>query len=332
MAAPTWNSTAIFLAWDDWGGFYDHEPPPDVDGNGYGLRVPGLVISPYAKQGYIDSQILSFDAYLKFIEDDFLNSQRLDPATDGRPDPRTSVREDAPQLGDLVNDFDFSQTPRLPLFLDPYAVTPGSAGGHADQAPATDISAISAADPSVVKILHPGSSGLGGSVVLEVVGGPTNSLVSVNTLPGDDICSAGPGCKALLTAPDNPNSRWGDVLEPFGASREVTSGTRGVPVTQAATFQDSGASRCQLPAVDRIWPEPPGADLQGLTAAEVDRATDRNHGRSTPDDEFVSDSMSQTTMITEAVAWTDRSVPPARGSAFDGVVSRYPDPRRQRIT
>ncbi len=110
MAGPDWGSTAIFLAWDDWGGFYDHELPPNIDGQGYGFRVPALVISPWAKQGYIDHQILSFDAYLKFIEDDFINSQRLDPATDGRPDPRPSVREDAPILGDLVNDFDFSPT------------------------------------------------------------------------------------------------------------------------------------------------------------------------------------------------------------------------------
>src|SRR5581483_381411 len=72
MQGPEWNSTAIFLAWDDWGGFYDHVAPPSVDENGYGLRVPGLVISPYAKQGFIDHQTLSFDAYLKLIEDDFL--------------------------------------------------------------------------------------------------------------------------------------------------------------------------------------------------------------------------------------------------------------------
>ena len=91
--------------------------PPVVDENGYGLRVPGLVVSPYAKQGYIDHQTLSFDAYLKFIEDDFLNGQRLDPKTDGRPDPRPTVREDVPILGDLSNDFDFSQTPRSPLAL-----------------------------------------------------------------------------------------------------------------------------------------------------------------------------------------------------------------------
>ncbi len=126
MQGPDWSSTAIFLSWDDWGGFYDHVVPPHVDQNGYGLRVPGLVISPYAKQGYIDHQTLSFDAYLKFIEDDFLGGQRIDPTTDGRPDPRPSVRENASQLGDLINDFDFTQTSRAPLVL-PINPPPGPA-------------------------------------------------------------------------------------------------------------------------------------------------------------------------------------------------------------
>jgi phospholipase C len=117
MRSPDWSSTAIFLAWDDWGGFYDHVTPPRVDPNGYGLRVPGLVISPYSRRGYIDHRTLSFDAYLKFIEDDFLGGQRLDPATDGRPDPRPDVRENAPQLADISQDFNFSQPPRAPLIL-----------------------------------------------------------------------------------------------------------------------------------------------------------------------------------------------------------------------
>jgi phospholipase C len=115
--SPDWSSSAIFLTWDDWGGFYDHVVPPVVDENGYGLRVPGIVISPYAKHGYIDHQTLSFDAYVKFIEDDFLDSQRLDPATDGRPDPRPTVRENVRILGDLASDFDFTQAPRPPEVL-----------------------------------------------------------------------------------------------------------------------------------------------------------------------------------------------------------------------
>ena len=123
MSGPDWSGTAIFLTWDDWGGFYDHVVPPTVDGNGYGLRVPGLVISPYAKQGFIDHQTLSFDAYLKFIEDDFVGGARIDPATDGRPDSRPNVRENAPQLGDLTADFDFSQAPRSPVILPVHPAT-----------------------------------------------------------------------------------------------------------------------------------------------------------------------------------------------------------------
>ncbi len=117
MRSPDWSSTAIFVTWDDWGGFFDHVVPPRVDANGYGIRVPAMVISPYARTGYIDHQALSFDAYLKFIEDDFLGGARLDPTTDGRPDPRPDVREDEGILGDLLADFDFSQRPRPPEIL-----------------------------------------------------------------------------------------------------------------------------------------------------------------------------------------------------------------------
>jgi phospholipase C len=126
MRSPCWGSTAIFLSWDDWGGFYDHVVPPTIDQLGYGLRVPGLVISPYAKTGYIDHQQLSHDAYLKFIEDDFLGKARLDPATDGRPDARPDVREEAPGLGDIANDFNFKQAPRAPVLL-PTRPEPGPA-------------------------------------------------------------------------------------------------------------------------------------------------------------------------------------------------------------
>jgi len=135
MKGPDWKDSAIFLVWDDWGGFYDHVPPPAVDINGYGLRVPAMVISPYAKAHHVDHQVLSFDAYLKFIEDDFLGGARLNPKTDGRPDPRPTVREDTSILGNLVNDFDFDQKPLPPLVLPEHPKTdliepkPGPAKG-----------------------------------------------------------------------------------------------------------------------------------------------------------------------------------------------------------
>jgi phospholipase C len=126
MRSPYWDSTAIFLTWDDWGGFYDHVVPPQVDENGYGIRVPGIVISPWVKPGLIDHQTLSFDAYLKLIEDLYLKGQRLDPKSDGRPDSRPTVREDVPILGDLRKEFDFHQDPLPPLIL-PTHPSPGPA-------------------------------------------------------------------------------------------------------------------------------------------------------------------------------------------------------------
>jgi phospholipase C len=115
-----WLRTAIFLTWDDWGGFYDHVEPPVVDENGWGLRVPSMVISPWAKRSHVSHQTLSYDAFLKLIEDRFLAGERLDPETSGWPDSRPIVREDVDILGDLAKDFDFRQDPLPPLVLDPW--------------------------------------------------------------------------------------------------------------------------------------------------------------------------------------------------------------------
>ncbi len=86
----------------------DHVRPVPVDNNGYGFRVPGLV-SPWAKAGFIDKQVLSQDAYLKFIEALFTNGEGLDGGNGGRPDNRPSYREGESQLGDLLCDFDFTR-------------------------------------------------------------------------------------------------------------------------------------------------------------------------------------------------------------------------------
>ncbi len=116
MSGPDWNSSAIFVTYDDDGGFYDHEPPPySFDSQGLGIRVPAWIVSPYAIPGYIDHQICSTDCYLKFIEDVFLNGERMSQS--GRPDPRPDYRDAESQYGDLANDFNFNQTPRPPLLL-----------------------------------------------------------------------------------------------------------------------------------------------------------------------------------------------------------------------
>ena len=90
MEGPDAERTAVFLTWDDWGGFYDHVRPPRVDRLGYGLRVPSIVISPYVDRNLdVDHTTYSFDAYLKLIEDRFLvrrAAQRLEPGL-ARPPP-----------------------------------------------------------------------------------------------------------------------------------------------------------------------------------------------------------------------------------------------------
>lgn len=71
MESKYWRSTAIFLTWDDFGGFYDHVPPPHYDVMGLGPRVPLLIISPWAKEGYVDSTVYEFSSVVRFIEDTF---------------------------------------------------------------------------------------------------------------------------------------------------------------------------------------------------------------------------------------------------------------------
>ena len=122
MAGPDWNSTAIFVVWDDIGGFYDHVPPPfNFDVLGLGIRVPSLLISPYAQTGLIDHQVCSTDCYIKFIEDVFLDGERMSQS--GRPDPRPDYRDSETQYGDLANDFNFNQEPRRPLILSTHPMS-----------------------------------------------------------------------------------------------------------------------------------------------------------------------------------------------------------------
>ena len=68
MNSSYWNNSVIILTWDDYGGYYDNVPPPNVSKYGLGFRVPAIIISPYAKKGYIDNTTYSFGSLLKFIE------------------------------------------------------------------------------------------------------------------------------------------------------------------------------------------------------------------------------------------------------------------------
>lgn len=105
MNNPTlWASTAMFLTWDDFGGFYDHVvPPPGPNPQiEFGFRVPTIIISPYARSGYVDDTMYSFPSMLKFIEDTF-----------GLP----SLTSFDGQSNDMFNAFNFKQKHLAPLPL-----------------------------------------------------------------------------------------------------------------------------------------------------------------------------------------------------------------------
>lgn len=111
MQGPDWSSTAIFLTWDDFGGFFDHESPPYDDIYGLGPRVPFMIISPYAKPGYISHTQYEFASIIKFVEERF----NL---------PSLGQRDANPGLNDTTDSFDFTQTPLPPLVLSPRTCPP----------------------------------------------------------------------------------------------------------------------------------------------------------------------------------------------------------------
>jgi phospholipase C len=102
MRSDSWDSSAFLLLYDDWGGWYDHVAPPQVDKNGYGMRVPALLISSYARHGHIDSTLLDFTSVLKFIEENW--------------DIKPLAARDA-QAKSFMSAFDFSMSPREPAFI-----------------------------------------------------------------------------------------------------------------------------------------------------------------------------------------------------------------------
>jgi len=116
MKSPHWNEMAIVLTWDDWGGFYDHVAPPahkcaNKQVFQSGFRLPLIIISPYAKKGYVLSKPAEQASVPRLIEDLWgmsYMSTRDPHARDG-------------QAGSLMDAFDFKQAPRAPLLLDQHA-------------------------------------------------------------------------------------------------------------------------------------------------------------------------------------------------------------------
>lgn len=102
MQSSAWDSSAFFITYDDWGGWYDHVPPSQIDDRGYGFRVPALLVSPYARMGQIDHTLLDHTSILKFIEENW----NISP-----------LAERDAQANNFTSAFDFSMTPRPPILV-----------------------------------------------------------------------------------------------------------------------------------------------------------------------------------------------------------------------
>ncbi len=99
--SPDWKSTAIVVLWDDWGGWYDNVPPPQLDFRGLGIRVGCLIISPYVRP-HVSHTVYEFGSVLAFVEDVF-KLPRLGPERAGYTDSRATS---------IIDSFDFSKPPR----------------------------------------------------------------------------------------------------------------------------------------------------------------------------------------------------------------------------
>jgi len=108
MKSKYWQDTAVILVWDDYGGFYDHVPPPHVDLFGYGLRVPGILISPWV-DAHVDSRTLDFTSVLRFIQ----RMHDLAPL-----DTSAGLTDRNASASDMVDLFDFNGKPHKPLILN----------------------------------------------------------------------------------------------------------------------------------------------------------------------------------------------------------------------
>jgi len=249
LNGPDGPSSAVFIVWDDFGGFYDHIVPPALDLYGLGPRVPFLILSPYVKPGHISHTRYEFSSVLKFIEELF-----------GLP--ALSLRD--ANANDITDAFNFKQTPLAPLILQqrdcPIVSTANLSMGH--QAVGTKSAA------TALMVSNFGSSPLA-----------IHSITSTKEFPQTNACppslASGESCKVNVTfAPSGTGTRTGTltVVDSDGSSPQVTQLTGegsylivqptslnfgtiqpiGTSTSQTFTITNSGATAVTITSVTAI--------------------------------------------------------------------------------
>jgi phospholipase C len=223
QASPAWASSVILLTWDEGGGFFDHVPPRQLDAYGPGVRIPMIVISPFAKPGYVDTTFQDHGSQLKFIEKvfglptlasinhTFDNSTPLtNNQTNGAPFP---PRDGYSQTGDLTQCFTFATSPAFALSANPASVS------------------VAQGSDGTTTIMSTISAGFDADVALSASGLPSG--VSANFTP-PTIPTPGSGSSTLkLTASANATlgnatvtvaGTGGGLMESTTVSLTVTAG------------------------------------------------------------------------------------------------------------
>jgi phospholipase C len=222
MQGPDWDSTAIFLTWDDFGGFYDHVPPPQVDLYGLGPRVPMIIISPYAKPGFISKTQYEFSSVVKTIEEMFSL-----PSLNGRD----------VTANDMMDSFNFSQTPLPPLVLAthacPFVCSPTIFGEQLLNSSTTNQVTFFNAGSNSVKIsavsVQPAGqaftvSGCNGALVSPATSCKINVTFKPTTL--------GPQSATVTITDDDPTSPQTVVATGTGSAVQFSSTSVNFPVSQ----------------------------------------------------------------------------------------------------
>jgi phospholipase C len=258
MNSPYWANTAIFLTWDDWGGFYDHVPPPVVDGYGMGPRVPLIVISPYARQNYISHAEGEFASFDKFIE---WNWQ-----TDN-----LGQRDSRPQTSDLRDFFDFKQNPQAPLVLplhhrNPLLIVPTSGADTAGAGVQGAIQPWLAANGTTETFSVIYTSTLAPAVHQVTIDGTDHVMTAVGHTKNGELYQyklmLAPGMHSTTftfsdgtrtdTLPDNMASYPAPVVTPFKLKIGLSPGKAlpGTPITFSAIYTSPANLAPTLAEVD----------------------------------------------------------------------------------
>jgi phospholipase C len=220
MQSDYWEDLAIFVTWDDWGGFYDHVYPPVVDTWGLGPRVPLLVISPYAIPGYISSNQAEFSSFVKFV----LGNWSL---------PSLGQRDSLSVTSDLSDFFDFSQTPQAPLILNSIAV------------PTLLSLAFPNPDPGVN---FPGNYPSG---VAPQIGGPATSFLFSVVYQGGDTPQV---ASVVIDGESYTMTAGAKLTDPVGVQYTYSKTLAAGSHTFAFSFTDSQGSSETLPWNGQLYP------------------------------------------------------------------------------